>query len=192
PLAFASLLGGLVTLIGTPRNIIISAYRAGQSGMPFGMFDFAPVGGVVAVAGLAYLVLAGWRLLPLDRRPAANGRAFEIDDYVAEAEIPAESKAAGITISELEQMAEADVIVAGFIRDGQRRLVPSGGQRLRAGDVLVLQGDTDALKAMIDAAQLTLAGEEDIGQEELKSDEIDLVEAVVTAGSPLIGTTPIS
>lgn len=192
PLAFASLLGGLVTLIGTPPNIIIATYRANDTGTPFGMFDFAPVGGVVAAAGLIYLVLGGWRLLPLDRRPSDEGRAFEIDDYISEAAIPAESKAVGITISELEAMAGADVLVAGFIRDGQRRLVPSGGQRLRGGDVLVLQGDTAALKSIIDAAGLKLVGEEGAGQKELKSEDVDVVEAAVASGSRLIGTSPES
>jgi di/tricarboxylate transporter len=192
PLAFASLLGGMVTLIGTPPNIIIATFRAGQSGMPFGMFDFTPVGAIVALAGLAFLVLVGWRLIPFNRRKSDAGPAFAIEGYITEAEVPDESKAAGMTIFELEQLAEDDVVIAGLIHGKQRRLIPTGNQRLRAGDVVVLRGDTDALKSVIDGAGLKLVGDKDIRREDLKSDDIDLVEAVVSPGSKLIGSTPIS
>ena len=87
PLAFASLLGGLTTLIGTPPNIIISTFRAERAGVPFGMFDFTPVGVAVALAGLAFLVLIGWRLIAIDRRGSDAGRAFEIEGYLTEAEV---------------------------------------------------------------------------------------------------------
>ena len=73
PLAFASLLGGLTTLIGTPPNIIIASFRARQVGEPFGMFDFTPVGVAVAIAGLVFLVLIGWRLLPIERTQRRGG-----------------------------------------------------------------------------------------------------------------------
>jgi di/tricarboxylate transporter len=192
PLAFASLLGGMVTLIGTPPNIIIATFRAGQSGKPFGMFDFTPVGAIVALAGLAFLVLVGWRLIPFNRRKSDAGPAFAIEGYITEAEVPDESKAAGMTIFELEQLAEDDVVIAGLIHGKQRRLIPTGNQRLRAGDVVVLRGDTDALKSVIDGAGLKLVGDKDIRREDLKSDDIDLVEAVVSPGSKLIGSTPIS
>ncbi len=192
PLAFASLLGGLVTLIGTPPNIIIATFRANQSGKPFGMFDFTPVGATVALVGLAFLVLVGWRLIPFNRRKSDSGPAFAIESYFTEAEVPDNSKAAGMTIYELEQLADDDVIIAGLVHDNQRRLIPAGNQRLRARDVVVLRGDTDALKSVIDAAGLKLVGDKDIRREDLKSDDIELVEAVVSPGSKLIGSTPIS
>lgn len=192
PLAFASLLGGLVTLIGTPPNIIVASFRASQSGHPFGMFDFAPVGAVVALAGLVFLVAIGWRLLPVAERKSESGSPFAIENYLTEAEICPDSKAAGMTVSELETLAEDDVVIAGLVHGDRRRLIPTGGQRLGAGDILVLRGDTEALKATIDAAGLKLVGDKEIKSEELKSDAIDLVEAVISPGSNLIGATPIS
>jgi di/tricarboxylate transporter len=192
PLAFASLLGGLTTLIGTPPNIIIASFRADQKGEPFGMFDFTPVGVAVAVAGLAFLILIGWRLLPFQGRKADSGPAFAVEGYVTEVEIPEESKAAGMTVYELEAIAEDDVVIASIIHDNERRLLPTGNQRLRAGDVLVLRGDTDALKSMIDSAGLKLVGDKDIGRDDLRSEDIDLVEVVVSPDSRLIGRTPIS
>jgi di/tricarboxylate transporter len=192
PLAFASLLGGLTTLIGTPPNIIIATFRAQQNGASFGMFDFTPVGVAVAIAGLIFLVIVGWRLLPLAGRKGEPEKAFAIEDYVTEAAIADESKAVGLTVFELEEMADDDVTVVGLIRNEQRRLIPSGNTRLQAGDVLVLRGDADALKAAVDAAELKLVGDEATHREDLKSDDIDVVEAVISPNSMLIGRTPIS
>jgi di/tricarboxylate transporter len=192
PLAFASLLGGLATLIGTPPNIIIATFRAQQNGAAFGMFDFTPVGAAVAIAGLAFLVLLGWRLLPLEGRRGDTGKAFAIEDYITEAEVTEDSKAAGLTVAELEEMAEDDVTVVGIIRDEKWRLIPAGVVRLRPGDILVLRGDTEALKSAIDAAKLKLVGEAEIRREDLKSEDIDVIEAVVSPNSMLIGRTPIS
>ena len=121
PMAFASLLGGLVTLIGTSPNIIVSRMRAEILGEPFRMFDFAPVGAVVALAGLAFLAI-GWRLLPRGRRPAAGMEAaFALEAYTTEATLPAESPLAGATVGELEALVTG-VRVASVIRERFRRL----------------------------------------------------------------------
>jgi di/tricarboxylate transporter len=187
PLAFASLLGGLTTLIGTPPNIIIATFRAQHAGEPFGMFDFTPVGVAVALAGLAFLVLLGWRLIPLHRNKGPAGPAFVIDNYISEVRLPEEAKAVGITIAELEGLVDEDVFVVGLIRDGTRRLVPAARLRLRSGDVLLLRGDTVALKAVIDAGGLVLVGDRDFGREDLRSEDVDLYEAVISPSSVLVG-----
>jgi di/tricarboxylate transporter len=192
PLAFASLLGGLTTLIGTPPNLIIASFRAQQMGTSYGMFDYTPVGLAVAAVGLVYLVFVGWRLIALDHRKGEPEKAFEIAGYITEAEVTEESKAAGMTIFEVEKLAEDDVAIVGLIRDKSRRLVPSGHQYLQAGDILVLRGDADALKSIIDPAGLKLVGDIDIGREDLKSEDIDIVECVVSPNSTLIGRTPVS
>jgi di/tricarboxylate transporter len=193
PLAFASLLGGLTTLIGTPPNIIVATFRAHQNGgAAFGMFDFTPVGVVVAVAGLVFLVSVGWRLLPIGDRKGDAEKAFSIEGYITEAEIEEDSKAAGLTIFEIEALAEDDVAVVGLIRAKRRRLAPAGAQRVQAGDVLVLRGDTDGLKSIIDAAKLKLVGEKDIGREDLKSEDIDIVECVISPGSTLVGRSSVT
>lgn len=192
PLAFASLLGGLTTLIGTPPNIIIATFRADQSGQAFGMFDFTPVGVAIAVAGLAFLVLLGWRLIPYRDRDGENEDAFAIEDYLTEAEVSDESKAIGMTVLELERLADEDVAVVGVIHDGERRPAPSSLRRIRQGDVLMLRGDAEALKAMIDGAGLRLVADAPIARDDLKSEDIDLVEVVVRPGSRLIGATASS
>ena len=192
PLAFASLLGGLTTLIGTPPNIIIATFRARELGQPFGMFDFTPVGVAVAVAGLAFLVLIGWRLLPIEGRRGEAEKAFEIEDYITEAKVEKDSKVIGMTISEFEELAENEVTVAGLISNERRRLAPSVFARIQADDILVLRGDADALESAIAAAKLKLVGEHDEPEKLLRSEDVELVEAVVSPGSPLIGRTSSS
>jgi di/tricarboxylate transporter len=192
PLAFASLLGGLTTLIGTPPNIIIATFRANQAGGAFGMFDFTPVGVAVAVAGLIFLVLIGWRLIPFEERKAEPDKAFAVEGYITEAEVTEDSKVVGITIFEVEELADEQVTVVGVIRKDERRLAPAGRMRLSVGDILVLRGDTDALKSAIDGAGLKLVADVEVHREDLKSKDVDLIEAVVSPDSRLIGRTPTS
>jgi di/tricarboxylate transporter len=189
-LAFGSLLGGLTTLIGTPPNLIVAIYRQEQTGQAFGMFDFTPVGAAIAIAGVVFLIF-GWRLLPLEGRGGESGQAFKIEDYVTEAMVPEESKAAGATVYELEELAHDEVTIVGIVHNEDRVLAPAGYQRVRAGDILILRGDAEALKSAIDAMGLKLA-EDPVAFEDLTSDEIGVVEAVVSPNSRLIGRTPIS
>src|SRR3954469_2127864 len=119
PLSFATMLGGMCTLIGTPPNLLISGFREQTTGHRFLMFDFLPVGLAVTVAGVAYLGLAGWRLLPRDRAPPRdNIERFRVSDYVTEALIRPGSLWAGQKVGQLED--ERGVTVIGVIRDGRR------------------------------------------------------------------------
>ena len=187
PMAFASLLGGLVTLIGTSPNIIVSRMRAEILGEPFRMFDFAPVGAVVALAGLAFLAI-GWRLLPRGRRPAAGMEAaFALEAYTTEATLPAESPLAGATVGELEALVTG-VRVASAIRERVRRLPPTPALGLRAGDVLLLEGEPEDLERLQARAGLVLAGEAHAAKQE--AEDAGVVEGVVTEASPLVGSTP--
>jgi di/tricarboxylate transporter len=191
PMAFASLLGGLVTLIGTSPNIIASRMRQEILGQPFSMFDFAPVGGVVALAGLVFLAI-GWRLLPRGRRPAAGMEAaFAMEAYTTEATLPDGSVLAGARVAELEAMGQG-VRVATVIRERFRRLPPTPGLVLRAGDVLLLEGEPEDLERLQARAGLLLAGEAQAAKARAEDASVPegVIEAVVTASSPLLGHTP--
>lgn len=190
PLAFGSLLGGLVTLIGTPPNILIAGIRERYTGAPFEMFDFAPVGLAVAAVGILYLAFA-WRLIPVGRKgPAAPEDVFRIDDYIAEVKVIAASKAIDKRVSEVEEMGDGDLAVVGLVRNEARRLVPSGRMVIREGDVLVVETDPVTLKKVTDAAKLELVGEADLEGDALRSDEVGVAEAVVTRESELVGRSP--
>ena len=189
PLSFGCILGGLVTLIGTPSNSIVAAYRDQVAERPFAMFDFAPVGLVLAVAGVAFVALVGWRLIP--RRGAAEIAAddlFDIDTYLAEARVPEDSKAVGKTARELEiETKDIDARIVGVIRQ-RRRTVPPGRLRVRADDVLMIEASPQNLDGLVAALGQELSDAR--GREILTGDaEAELVEAVVAPGARLIGRT---
>src|SRR6056297_2265731 len=120
PLSFATILGGMATLIGTPPNIIIATIREDSLGAPFKMFDFAPVGGITAIAGLTFVALIGWRLIP--QREESTLQPSEIADYIAELTVPEDSDQIGKRLIELHEEAEkSDVAIIGLIRDDKRR-----------------------------------------------------------------------
>lgn len=187
PMAFASLLGGLTTLVGTSPNIIVSRVREEMTGRPFGMFDYLPTGLGLLIVGLAFLWL-GYRLLPQDRRAAPSmGEALSISSYVTQATISAGSPAIDETIAEFLERHEHQVSVASVLRgDMQGSLHPD--MHLCEGDVLILSGEPEALERVVARDQLALAGEA-YEQGETSRGEIGVIEAVVTTNSPLIGRT---
>ncbi len=188
PLSFATLLGGLVTLIGTPPNIVIAAFREQSAGVPFNMFDFAPVGLVVAVAGIIYITVVGWRLVPHHRRGEAGAKdIFQIEAYITEAMVPENSALVGQQVRKIEQLCENEATVMAIIRDRRRLLAPAGMERLWKNDILVLEGDPTALEPLFDGGMLTQMGDQDVRAEELHSDDIRLAEAVVMPNSPIEG-----
>jgi di/tricarboxylate transporter len=192
PLAFGSLVGGTMTLIGTSPNLLISTVRQEVEGRPFGMFDFTPVGLPLAVVTVAFLTF-GWRLLPKGRRGApAPDQRFEVESYMSEAHIPAGSSLVGKTVGDLEKLSDGEISVTAIIREHGRRYIPRSHWVLFDGDVVVLRADPVILHEVIAKGGLALAGAGEIAGAEPKKEEIETVEAVVTAESPLIGQTPAS
>ncbi len=183
PLAFGSLLGGLVTLIGTPPNVIIAMVRADATGEAFRMFDFACVGAGVALAGVALIGLVGWWLVPERKGDSSAEEMFEIDEYTTELRVTEQSKIEGRTLREIGQAVDADFVIVGLAR-GQRRVVmPSIHETPRVDDVLLVEGDAESIKALRDALKLELVGDKELRDELLKSDSIEVVEAIVAPDS---------
>ena len=216
PLAFGSLLGGTLSLIGTPPNIIIAGFRREAGGAPFGMFDFLPVGLAITITGVLFIALL-WRLTPRRDEPSSTQELFEISAYMTELRVPANSKYVGRSLHELIGAAgdEADIMVTALVRaDGYQRM-PSTYEVLRSGDTLLIEADSDSLKRFLDVTHLQLAAEADSKAEarekaeqekqtvpdgpEQGQDTADssgkrhadraLAEAIVTAGSSLVGTS---
>ena len=188
PLSFATILGGMATLIGTPPNIIIASFREDALGAPFKMFDFAPVGGLTAIAGLAFVALVGWRLIP--RREDVALDAAEIAQYIAELTVPEDSPHIGKRLSELEETAQnTDIAILGLIRDGKRRYGTSRNARLQADDILVLEATPDALDEFRSA--LSLAFSDKQREENLKAagEGLDIIEIVVPNEARVAGRT---
>ncbi|UXX83295.1 SLC13 family permease [Roseovarius pelagicus] len=188
PLSFATILGGMVTLIGTPPNIIIAAIREEQLGAPFRMFDFAPVGGVAAIAGLAFVALIGWRFIP--QREGSVLATSDIGSYIAELTVPEDSDQIGKRLAELQETAQkTDVALLGLIRDGKRRYGTALNSVLRAGDVLVLEAQPDALDEFRAALSLAFSDAERTERLEAEGEGLDVLELVVPEGARIAGKT---
>jgi di/tricarboxylate transporter len=186
PLAFATILGGMVTLIGTPPNIIIATIREDELGASFAMFDFAPVGLAVAVAGMAFVALVGWRLIPV--REEAGAGAQEVKRFLAELTVPEGSDVVGKRVRELYEAAEeADVAIIGLIRDGKRRYGTSANTEIREGDALVLEAAPEALEEFRTNLSLSFAEKEREERLKAEGEGLILVEAVVPEGARIAG-----
>ena len=189
PMSFASLLGGLMTLVGTSPNIIVSRVREDMTGQPFSMFDYLPTGLGLLLVGLIFLRF-GYRLLPRDRRAAPSlGEALNVAGYVTQATIVEDAAPIGETIEEfLARHEEDEVTVTQVLRgDMQGSLEPT--MHLREGDVLILSGEPDALERVIVRDRLAHAGEEEGGSESAHGADIGVIEAVIPNDSPLVGRT---
>lgn len=189
PLAFGSLLGGMTTLIGTPPNIIIAAFRAETGADPFRMFDFTPVGAGAALAGVLFMALAGRRLLPRRKGQTPGAELFDVEDYLTEVRVTASSPLVGKRLHQLGTVTESDVNVVGLVRKDRRQAAPSGYIVIRDGDILIIKADSQGLQALVEAAELELVGSEPLGPEVMGSDEVGILEAVIAPGSIMVGRT---
>ncbi|HEV7456225.1 MAG TPA: SLC13 family permease [Roseococcus sp.] len=195
PLAFASILGGMTTLIGTPPNLIVSGFRAeATGGYGFGMFDFAGVGVAVTLAGLALILLGGWRLIPA--RAVTGAEGFATGPYLTEARVPEGAKAAGMTLNAIEAaLRESEAQVLGLVRDERRIAAPHPFREVHAGDILLIRAEPEALASAL--SDLGLRLEEDVpdaaAQSErvkgaaLQSEQVVLAEFVVRPRAEIAG-----
>ena len=189
PLAFASLLGGMTTLIGTPPNVIISDFREANTGVSFNMFDFTLVGAIVTAAGVLFIVGVGWRLLPVRPEPLTMGGALDIGSYMTEVRVPEDSQFVGSMLRDVEELVEEDVAIVGFIHRGAVHAAPSSYQIIDANDILIIEADPEDLSTFVDRSGFELEGSRDIQAEidqALNPDEATIVEAIVGPGSPAL------
>jgi di/tricarboxylate transporter len=192
PLSFASILGGLITLIGTPPNIIIASFREQAMGEPFGMFDFTPVGLVTALVGVVFIALIGWKLIPASSsaRNAAE-TLFQVQEYVAEVRVGEKSSVIGQSVKDLDVPAEeADVVIVGLVRNGKR--VPGRARReqIRQGDLLVIEANAESIDAFVGALKLEYQGSENHGG--ILGEDLSLIEVVVPENARIEGRTALS
>jgi di/tricarboxylate transporter len=189
PMSFGALLGGIVTLVGTSPNIIVSRVREQILGEPYGMFDFTPVGAGIAIAGFLFLIF-GWRLLPRGRKGAASmDAAFNLEGYTTEVTVADNSPAAGVTVKALEDLGEEEIEVIALLRRSTRRHEPAGNVVIKAGDTLILRGDPSALERVVALEKLQLTREGKSHEVDTPADEIGVMEAVITPDSGLVGSS---
>jgi di/tricarboxylate transporter len=184
PMSFGSLLGGLMTQIGTSPNIIVSRVREELIGVPFTMFDFTPVGAALALAGVVFLGLC-YKLLPArSRENASMETALEIKNYTTEVHVPAGSISVGRTIAEVQRLGGGQAMVLGVVGVNGKRRLPLPDALVREGDLLLLEGEPEALDKIVAQGKLAFSERRDAA---IASEDTGVVEAIVGEHSSLIG-----
>jgi len=188
PLSFATILGGMVTLIGTPPNIVIAGIRRDRLGESYSMFDFAPVGVVVGLAGMAFVSLIGWRLIPGAKGATEPQGDQEAAHYVAELTVPDGSALAGRKLADLQPEAEeAGANLLGVVRGGSRMFGPARHVRLRAGDQIVLEAEPGPLDEFRASLDLVFSDSKRMTMLDAAEQGLSLVEVVVTENARING-----
>ena len=194
PLSFATILGGLVTLIGTPPNVIIAQYHQKMTGHGFQLFDFAWTGIPMAAVGILFLTLVGWRLIPSSGQNRAEGDApFDIDSYLTELVVPQGAKVVGKTIDDIAEEMETPPQFDGIVRGRTRVIRRLNRAKLQEGDVLLVHGDTESIEELVSKGFKMVAAKDlkaEDGESPIDTDALAVVEAVVTPRSWLEGRTP--
>ena len=191
PLSFASILGGLITLIGTPPNIIVASFREQALGEPYGMFDFAPVGLVAAVVGVAYIAAFGWRLIPsAGQNHSATQALFEVEEYIAEVRVGEKSTVIGKKIKALDEQAEAiDVAIIGLVRRGKRFPGHARREVIYKGDLLVIEANATGIDGFVGEFGLEYVVAEQ--HDTFIGEDLSLFEIVVPQGARIEGRTAL-
>jgi len=191
PLSFASILGGMVTLIGTPPNIVIATFRESALGTPYKMFDFTPVGAVVALTGVLFVALVGWRLIPVERSKRDTLKELvELKDYISEAKVLESSEVIGKALKDLDPLAEKnDVHILGLVRRSKRLPGSARHEVMRKNDLVVLEGSPDAIDQFAGAAGMEFAGSDK--HEGIIFTAVELMEVVVPEGAWIAGRSAL-
>lgn len=218
PIAFASILGGMITMIGTPPNIIIASMRQQQQELllsiavsdkdsqaaaylkqmnmvpdtfepaPFGLFDFTPVGGIIAILGVLFVALVGWRLVPRERGvQPSSGSLFSLEEYVTEIRFPEGSGLIGESVEAVNRVTGDKLTLLRYInRDGKVRPL-NLNNRIEADDQFLTMADPADLKEMMDTYGLKLTKEMRYRIDSLKNEDTTFIEVLVSPESPLVG-----
>jgi len=187
PMAFGSLLGGTITMVGTPPNIIIADIRREAMGESFGIFEFTPVGLSIAIAGLLFMWLLSHWLVPEKAGKSKSQSLYDVSSYLTELYVPEGSNFVGETLYELENRTQEDFVIVALQRGEKRWSAPARYLRLKAEDVLIVEANAETIQQVIDGTGLELNAEEEIDDRFLKSDDITVIEGIVGHDSRLIG-----
>jgi di/tricarboxylate transporter len=185
PMAFSALLGGLMTQIGTSPNIVVSQLRADLTGTPFTMFDFTPVGGILTLVGITFLLFFHWLVPSRNRQNTSLEEAVEIANYTSEATVWSQSNVVGRPLAELLKRGDGEVLATAVLR-GATRMSPFPDLNLRENDTIILEGRSAAIDRVVSGAKLQLSGKPLKGSGQ-QLDDLISIEAIISRESPLSG-----
>lgn len=190
PLSYASLVGGLLSLVATSKNVAVNE-RLGQMGSePWGLFEFTPYGLLMLALATAFMTLVGRRMLPRGRVAEGLAQHYQVPKFVTEVLVEPNSTMINRTVGDIERLAEIGVSVLGIVRDGEESIMAPGPyNRIRRADTLVLQGEPEAILRAQKSFELKLVTSARAGDIRLDSSDVRLIEVVVPSGSRLVGHT---
>jgi len=218
PIAFASILGGMITMIGTPPNIIIANLRKEQQQnilskalanadsqaaaylehlniikesyepTAFGLFDFTPVGGIIAILGVCFVAIIGWRLVPKDnQKTPSSDSLFSLDEYVTEIRFSKGSSMIGQSIGEVNTITGDKLTLIRYIdKEGKAKAV-NHNNKIKENDQFLAMADPSDLKGMMNEYEIRLTKEMRHRIDSLKDENTTFIEVIVTPESPLLG-----
>jgi di/tricarboxylate transporter len=186
PMAFASILGGTCTLIGTSTNIAVSGYIARSGMQPLSLFEITPVGLLILFIGTIYMIVIGQRLLPAHRDESLTGE-LAIRQYLSEVVVVPDSHLIGQRIPETE-LSKMGFQILEVVR-GEQKFLPNAHTLIKEGDILLVEGKVEDLMQVKETAGIEIRAEAKLGVQDLETDEIKIVEALITPQSYLIGRT---
>lgn len=187
PLAFGCLMGGTLTLIGTPPNILVTLIMAEHGIEPFRMFDFTPIGILVLLTGITYMTLVGHRLLPERRGETSLMDRFKIRDYLTELAVGPKSPLIGKRLDQMELAEEIDFSILGIIRNHHTVLTPLSQEQIDEGDVLLVEASPDELARLTQQEGMEIVPDVNPDETDISSEDVEIVEAVVLPDSRLVG-----
>lgn len=189
PVSFASMFGGVCTLIGTSTNILVSSI-AQESGLrPFTMFEFTPLGLIMFAFGTAYLLMVGIRLIPERRGRGDLVDDFSLNEYLTEVVLQSDSISVGKRIRDAPLVRDLELSIVKIERDDKLIQVPSPDEILRAFDVLLVRCDIEQIRSLQEQEGVLFKAQNKWGDESITSDEYRLVEAVLLPTSRLVGSS---
>jgi len=192
PLSFSSLMGGGLTLIGTPANIL-AADIVTEHGLPsFGFFDFMPLGLVVFATGIIYMILIGRHLLPSRQSPQDQKVSNQLRPYIGEAKVLSDSKLAGKTLFDSKLGADYDLTVIGIVRKNKKKTTLHRNTRIHADDILLVEGSIDRLMQASEELGLGIDSEHPLDLDEMDQNNMHIFEATLAPRSSLVGRNPVT
>ncbi|HMQ02380.1 MAG TPA: SLC13 family permease [Pyrinomonadaceae bacterium] len=189
PVSFASMFGGVCTLIGTSTNILVSSIAQANGLRPFTMFEFTPLGLIMFVLGAAYLMIVGIRLIPERRGSGGLVDDFALNEYLTEVVLLPDSISVGKKIREAPLVKDLDLSIVKIEREEDLIHVPSPNEVLRSGDVLLVRCNLDQIRSLQEQEGVLFKAQTKWGDESIASADYRLLEAVLLPASKLVGST---
>ncbi len=186
PVAFAAMLGGTCTLIGTSTNIAAANFMSRRGMEPFRLFEFLPVGVALVIGGVVFFVLLGDRLLP-SRGGGDLAREYHVKEYLTEVSLRSGCPFIGQRVDQAGFQEIADVSILGIIRSGSTRLAPEGWEVLQSDDILLLKGEVESIQKLRSTPGIESKGDALLGDQSLESESVKLVEVMVGPASRFVG-----